>query len=190
MINYQLHDFIEDYVCQDNNDIQWKTACRYEFNELISRSDKAEKKGRFFHHQELFLRYLRQYNKIFNIQGTGTGKSGTVINIAEFYKSHSEGIKRVYVLQPGPPTVKEFKKQIIKLSDPREYTSLKLRSATTERSKRNNLNRLINDWYSVETYQQFAKRRYNDEIIKEEYSDCVIFMDEAHKLRNLDDGGL
>ena len=188
MINSQLHNFIEDYVCQDNNDIQWKTACRYEFNELISRSDKAEKKGRFFHHQELFLRYLRQYNKIFNIQGTGTGKSGTIINVAEFYKSHSEGIKRVYVLQPGPPTVKEFKKQIIKLSDPREYTSLKLRSAITERGKKNNLNRLISEWYSVETYQQFAKRKYNDELIKEEYSDCIIFMDEAHKLRNLDDG--
>ena len=54
MINSELHNFIEDYVCQDNNDIQWSTACRYEFNELISRSDKAEKKGRFFHHQELF----------------------------------------------------------------------------------------------------------------------------------------
>jgi len=188
MINSELHNFIEDYVCQDNSDIQWKTACRYEFNELISGADKAEKKGRFFNHQELFLRYLRQYNKIFNIQGTGTGKSGSIINVAEFYKAHSEGIKRVYVLQPGPPTVKEFKRQIVKLSDPREYTSLKLRNATTERSVKNNLNRLINEWYSVETYQQFAKRRFNDDVIREEYSDCIIFMDEAHKLRNLDDG--
>ena len=188
MIKSELHDFIDDYVCQNNSDIQWQTASRYEFYSLRSKANKAEKKGRFFYHQEVFLRYLRQYNRIFNIQGTGTGKSGSIINVAEFYKAHNEGIKRVYVLQPGPPTVKDFKRQIKKLSDPKEYTSLKLRAATTARSEKNNLSRLINEWYSVETYQQFAKRKYNDETIKEEYSDCIIFMDEAHKLRNLEDG--
>ena len=189
MLNSELHNFIPDYKCQNNEDIQWETARRYEFNELSSKSDRAQKKGRFFYHQELFLRYLRQYDKIFNIQGTGTGKSGSIINVAEYYKSRDEGIKRVFVLQPGPPTVKDFKNQIIKLSDPKEYTSVKLRAATTSRSRKNNLSRLISEWYSVTTYQQFAKIKYNNDDIKEYFSDSIIFMDEAHKLRNLEDSG-
>lgn len=187
MSNLELHNFVEDYVCQDNDDIQWKTASRYEFFKLRSDPKKDKKEGNYFYHQEVFLRYVRQYNKIFNIQGTGTGKSGSIINVAEYYKNNAEGIKRVYVLQPGPPTVKDFKSQIRKLSQQKEYNNLKIRSALTERSRKNNINRIINEWYSVETYRQFAKRNAGDEIIKEEFSDCIIFMDEAHKLRNLDD---
>lgn len=190
MSDPELHLYINDYKCQNDEDIQWETSCRYEFYSLRSKEKVQEKYNKYFYHQEIFLRYLRQYQNIFNIQGTGTGKSGNFINAAEFYKKHNEGIKRVYVLEPGPPTVKDFKRQILNFSDPNDYTSLRLKTAKTLRSKRNNISRLINEWYSVKTYQQFGGKKLSDNDIIEKYSDCIIIMDEAHILRNQEDNSL
>jgi hypothetical protein len=188
MQDNSLHNFIEDYPCQNDDDIQWKTACRKEFNELVSKARKNQKYGKFFYHQEVFLRYVRQYDRIFNIQATGTGKTGSLINVAEFYKKNrQEGIKRIFVLEPGPPTVEDFKSQIKKLSDPDDYNSENLSNASDKKIAKNNLSRLIKEWYSVMTYQQFCKINFNDKDIEDYYSDCVFFLDEAHKLRKLED---
>lgn len=187
MKTYQLHDFVDDYPCQNDPDIQYETAKRKEFNSLASGNVVEKVDNRFFKHQELFLRYVRQYNYIFNIQETGTGKSGSIINVAEFYKKNNENIKRVYIIQPGPATANDFRNQILKLSDENEYMNDKIKYANSKASVTNNLTRLIKEWYSIETYQQFAKRNYTDIIIEEEYSDCIFFFDEAHKLRTLDD---
>ena len=188
MSSYDLHNFIEDYPCQNDPDIQWNIASRKEFNELISDKDKLEKVDRFFKHQQVFLRYLRQYDRILNIQATGTGKSGTVINAAEYFKKSNGNIKRVYVLEPGPATISDFKNQIKKLSDPEEYLNDKLKYSMSKISYNNNITRLLKEWYTVETYGSFAKKNYNDKTIEEEFSDCLFFFDEAHILRNKDDG--
>ena len=186
MSELNIHDFIENYPLQNDEDIQWKTACRREFNLLKSSKNKISKTGRFFNHQELILRYIRQYDRIFNIHGTGTGKSGSIINAAEYYKKN-ENMKRVYVLEPGPPTVEDFKKQIVKLSNPDEYVNENTQKASNEKALKNNLTRLIQTWYSVETYNQFASLNLSDEEIVNTYSDCIFFLDEAHKYKNLTD---
>lgn len=186
MSELNIHDFIENYPLQNDEDIQWKTSCRREFNLLKSSKNKISKTGRFFNHQELILRYTRQYDRIFNIHGTGTGKSGSIINIAEYYKKN-ENMKRVYVLEPGPPTVDDFKKQIIKLSNPDDYMNDKIQKSTNQKSLKNNLTRIIQTWYSVETYNNFVSLNLSDEEIEETYSDCIFFFDEAHKYKTLDD---
>ena len=195
MKNFMLDDFIEDYTSQHDEDIQWKTAERKEFYELqsfgplASKSDiENVKQGRFFNHQELLLRYVRTNDRVFNIQATGTGKTGGIINIAEFYKKNDEGIKRIHVIVPGKSVKDAFKDQIRKLSDPEEYTNEKILKAMGveggQKIIKNNLNRLINEWYSVDTYKVFAKEKLNDEQIIEQYSDCVFFLDEVHWFRN------
>ena len=188
MSSYDLHNFIEDYPCQNEPDIQWDIASRKEFNELISDKDKLEKVDRFFKHQQVFLRYLRQYDRILNIQATGTGKSGTVINAAEYFKKSGGNIKRVYILEPGPATISDFKQQIKKLSDPDEYINENIKYSMSKTSYNNNITRLIKEWYTIETYKIFAKKNYNDEMIEEEFSDCLFFFDEAHTLRNKAEG--
>jgi len=182
-----LHNFIEDYLEQDDPEIQWNIACRKEFNELISDKIKLEKVDRFYKHQQLFLRYIRQYDRIFNIQATGTGKSGTIINAAEFFKKNESNIKRVYILEPGTATKADFKNQIQKLSDPEEYINDKIRYSASKSSYNNNMTRLINEWYSIETYRTFNKKNYNDQMIIEEFSDCLFFFDEAHTIKDLKD---
>lgn len=205
---FQIHDFIEDYPSQDDEDIQWKVTERKEFYELVSTPGVKEKSssslggqstsvgrdkvGRFFNHQEFLLRYARQYDRIFNIQGTGTGKSGGIINLAEFYKKNNYGFRKIYVIQPGSSTKDSFKEQIKALSDPGEYLNEKvikgMESEGGQKMVKNNINKLINEWYSVESYKIFAKENYNSEQIEEYYSDSIFFLDEAHWFRNTGSG--
>ena len=213
---FQVHNFIEDYPSQYDEDIQWKVTERKEFYELVSTPggetlspppggggtssppsggggtlsppSGSDKVGRFFNHQEFLLRYARQYDRIFNIQATGTGKSGGIINLAEFYKKNNYGFRRIYVIQPGSSTKESFKEQIKTLSDPGEYLNEKvikaMESEGGQKSVKNNINRLINEWYSVDSYKVFAKENYNTEQIEEYYSDSIFFLDEAHWFRN------
>ena len=202
--DFQVHEFIEDYPPQEDEDIQWKITERKEFYELSTTSatssssgggsnegDKPQKVGRFFNHQEFLLRYAKQYDRIFNIQATGTGKSGGIINLAEFYKKNNYGIRRIYVIQPGSSTKDSFKEQIKTLSDPGEYINEKVIKAMGseggQKTVKNNINRLINEWYSVESYKIFAKENYNSDQIEEHYSDSIFFLDEAHWFRNTGD---
>ena len=103
---YYLHDMIPSYTDQNNEDIQYQTSERREFYELKSSvKEKPPEDGGFFLHQNLFMRYARQYDRIFNIHETGTGKTGSIINLAEHYKNNEPGkIKKFIILEPGPPT--------------------------------------------------------------------------------------
>lgn len=186
---YYLHDLIEDYEDQKNEDIQWNISQRKEFYDLRGSSkEKQPLPGEFFNHQNLFLRYAREYDRIFNIHDTGTGKTGSVINLAEYYRTQDPGkIKKIIVLEPGPPTVEDFKDQIIKLSSDDFYKNDNILEGEDDKTIKNNLTRLINKNYEVTTYQKFSKDNLDDEKIKIYYSDCIFFFDEVHKLRNLAD---
>lgn len=180
---------IEDYDDQYDEDIQWKTASRKEFFELKGKTqEKKPDPGEFFSHQNLFLRYAIQYDRIFNIHETGTGKTGSVINLCEHYRVKEPGkIKRFIILQPGPPTVEDFKDQIVKLAIDDFYETDTVLNATDDKSLKNNLTRLINRNYEVTTYQKFFRDDVSLDKIESYYSDCIFFFDEAHKLRNLSD---
>lgn len=180
---------IEDYDDQYDEDIQWKTSRRKEFFELKGKpSEKKPLPGEFFSHQNLFLRYAIQYDRIFNIHETGTGKTGSIINLCEHYRVKEPGkIKRFIILQPGPPTVEDFKDQIVKLAVDDFYETESVINSSDDKSLKNNLTRLINKNYEVTTYQKFFRDDVSLEKIESYYSDCIFFFDEAHKLRNLSD---
>jgi hypothetical protein len=159
--NYYIHDFIEDYPEQLDPDIQWKTAAREEFHELRSKKGTEEiELGKFFRHQKIFARLMRIYDRLFIIHETGTGKTGSFINYALESKKYEN--KNIVVLQPGPPTVDDFKNQVGKF-DPEGVLSKN---------------------YTVTTYQKFIKDDYSDDELIEKFSDTIFFLDEIHKLRN------
>ena len=184
---FHIHDFIENYEEYDNPDIQWKTSSREEFLELKgSKREKRPETGKFFKHQDLFFRYLLVHDRIFNIHETGTGKTGSIINFTENYQKYmKKKYRKIFVLQPGPPTVDDFKDQIVKFSKDPDFE--KLKDITDEKTYKNNMTRIINKNYEVTTYQKFIKDDKNVDEMNEYYDDCVFFLDEAHKLRNLTD---
>ena len=173
----EFSDYIVNYPLQDDPDIQSKISRSLEFYELKGKpKEPVPKKGEFFNHQNLFSRYLRVYDRIMNIHETGTGKTGSIINAAEMFKNdRSLGIDRVIIVLPGSATLDDFKSQIIKFF-PEEYYDKSLTMS----------NKKINAWYSLETYETFAKNvnSMTDDVIRETYSDTLFFFDEAHRLRN------
>ena len=172
----EFSDYIVNYPLQDDPDIQYKTSRSLEFYELKGKAkEPVPEKGEFFNHQNLFTRYLRTYDRIINIHETGTGKTGSIINAAEMFKNdRSLGIDRVIIILPGGATLDDFKTQIIKFFP--EYDDKSLTMS----------NKKINKWYSLETYETFAKNinSMTNDVIRETYSDTLFFLDEAHRLRN------
>ena len=109
----------------------------------------------------------------------GTGKSCTMIGLAEYYKN--TGLyKKVYVLEKGPLTRADFKNQIVNRCTCNEY------DVKPSESKNTNPTRVLKNVYSVTTYGRFAEKAKNlkDTDIIEEFSNTMIFIDEAHNLRN------
>lgn len=178
-----FHDYVVNYPLQDDKDIQQKTTKREEFFELRGGPvENIPKKGEFFKHQDLFTRYLRQYDRIFNIHETGTGKTGSILDASETFRRDKIGIKQVVVLQPGNPTLEDFRSQIVKFF-PEEYDD---DTSNSEVMRKRIISRKIEKWYKLNTYISFSNMisRMRSEEIVEEFSDTLFFLDEAHRMRN------
>ena len=134
------------------------------------------------------MRYLRQYDRVLNIQETGTGKTCALVALAEYYKTHREEIKRVYVLEKGPSTKNDFKHQIIFNCTAGEYETSMVRNATKDTVRKSNMTREVSKWYSIMTYKGFVNaivdRQMTDQEIIDKYSGCIFLVDEGHNLRN------
>lgn len=175
----EIKDFLPFYPFQEHGGIQRFISSCVEFIELRPGEN-------LFAHQEMGVRFMRQYNRLFNIQATGTGKSKFFINIAEYFRKNDEGIKCAFVLEPGNSTKENFKNEIIKQTDI-ESDRLKIISeAVSDKERRNLITRTTGKWYNIYGYQEFTnwvRKLTNDEII-EIFSDSIFFLDEVHRKRN------
>jgi len=181
-----FHDYIINYPSQDDEDIQYKTSHRQEFYELRgSPFEDVPKKGEFFKHQELFTRYLTQYDRIFNIHETGTGKTGSILDAAETFRKEYIGINRVIVIEPGKPTLEDFKSQIVKFF-PDEYDDKYNKS---DSNRKRVITKKIDKWYTLETYEAFSNKisKMSLEEMEKVFSNTMFFLDEAHRMRNYGD---
>lgn len=182
----EFHDYIANYALQNDKEIQLKTSLRQEFFELKGGAvEGVPKKGEFFKHQDLFTRYLRQYDRIFNIHETGTGKTGSVIDAAETFRKDFIGIERVVVIEPGKPTLDDFKSQIVKFF-PEQYGDNESKS---DFIRKRNITKKVDKWYMLDTYESFSNKlsRLSLEEMELEFSDTMFFLDEAHRMRNYGD---
>jgi len=181
----EIENFIPDYLFQNDKRIQWDISTRQEFRELAGKKNETfPEKGKFFPHQEIIFRYLRIYDKVLNINEPGTGKAGSFIRTSEFFRANPGRIKKGVILQPGNPTIEDFKNQLVELSGNYNVTK-----AYSEKSRKNLLTRSINEFYEISGYQTFSTRvsKLTDNEIIEEYSDTIFLLEELHKLRNVTD---
>jgi len=181
-----FHDYIINYALQNDKDIQLKTSLREEFFELKGGAkERVPKTGEFFKHQDLFTRYLRQYDRIFSIHETGTGKTGSIIDAAETFRKEFIGIERVVIIEPGKPTLDDFKSQIVKFF-PEQYGD---NVSKSDFIRKRNITKKVDKWYTLDTYESFSNKlaRMGMEEIELEFSDTMFFLDEAHRMRNYGD---
>tara|TARA_Y100000310_G_C20689401_1_gene821216 strand:- start:456 stop:3767 length:3312 start_codon:yes stop_codon:yes gene_type:complete len=182
----EFHDYIINYALQNDKDIQLKTSLRQEFFELKGEAtEKVPKTGEFFKHQDLFTRYLRQYDRIFSIHETGTGKTGSIIDAAETFRKEFVGIERVVIIEPGKPTLDDFKSQIVKFF-PEQYGD---NVSKSDFLRKRNITKKVDKWYTLDTYESFSNKltRMSLDEIELEFSDTMFFLDEAHRMRNYGD---
>jgi hypothetical protein len=186
---FKYTDFIPAYPDVDDPNLQWKISTKKEFAEVTGRiREPAPKRGEYYRHQQAFTRYLRQYDKLLNIQETGTGKTCALVALAEYYKKHRQEIKRVYVLEKGPSTKNDFKHQIIFNCTAGEYETSMVKNATKDAVRKSNMTREVSKWYEIMTYKAFVNtivnRQMSDQEIIDEFSGCIFLVDEGHNLRN------
>jgi hypothetical protein len=167
-------DYIVNYPLPDDPMIQEKITNRQEFYELRAIKQENQVPGKFFKHQRIFARYMRYYDRVFNIHETGTGKTGSIIATAEMFKRLNQGINKVVILFPGKFTLQDFQSQLVKFMPEYGDKDEKVR------------NKKIKKWYELNTYRAFAGelRTQPREEIQENYSNTLFFLDEVHNLRN------
>lgn len=191
----QHYNYIPDYPDQKYTDIQWDISRRIEFMKFADKENEKKNlliKDNFFDHQVIVEMIMRVYDRLMVIHETGTGKTGTVINIVDYNIINKTNMKKVYVLEPGPPTKEDFKKQILKLSRLKDTKFDNNKYYENENIRKYNISNNIRKYYNIETYQifttQIEKKAMTEEEIIEEFSDCYFFLDEIHRLRNQNQG--
>lgn len=194
MDSFSFEDFIPTYPEDSDPDIQHLITIKNEFLEVSGTvSEPTPKRGEYYRHQKALFRYMVYHDRILNIQETGTGKSCSLVAIAEYFKKFKDEpaspIKHVYVLEKGQTTVDEFRKQIACTCTPlnNEYITEKVTDITLrDRDRKSNLTRALRKWYTVQSYGVFAseieKRKLTPKQMEDEFSGCIFFVDEAHNL--------
>ena len=180
-----LEDFLPIYPnFHTDGNIQNIITMKREFAELEARiKEPTPKKGSYYIHQKFFARMVRATDRIFNIQQTGTGKSCAFIGAAEMLMMEG-GYKHTFILEKGKATIYEMKQQIICKCTDGSYETEKIKQASTSKSRKNLISREIGEFYTIETYHNFASRvdGMSDEQIIEEFSGYIFVVDEAHNI--------
>ena len=202
----ELDDLVYSYPDVRTQNFQTLISAKEEFRELASEiTEDVPRRGQFFKHQILVHRYMLIYDRLLLIHRTGTGKTcaagGTsemfkraVVNAAGdfinlYMKPQRTHIKHVYILVRGPTLESEFKKELVcRCSRPGEYDDTPLvKNAKTEASRKANITRELNKYYTVISYRKFAEsieeRRMSNAEIKDMYSGSMFIFDEIHNLR-------
>lgn len=181
----RIDDFVPAYPEQNHPYIQSIVAHKKEFAELAALPvEPIPKRGQFYRHQKLFMRYLRQYDRCLNFRETGTGKSCDLIALVEFLKENPT-YKKAFILERGDATKDEFRNQIVCRCTPEgEYD--------TKGKTHKGVNDAVNKVYHLDTYTKFANKygeesKITDEQIDAQLSGCIFLIDEAHNLRNIDE---
>ena len=188
-----FEEFIPTYPEDIDPQIQELITYKNEFLEVSGKvKEPIPKPGEYYRHQKALFRYMIAHDRMLNIQETGTGKTCSLVAIAEYYKKYKEEkqIKHVYVLEKGSTTVDEFKKQIAcNCTSPEnnDYITAGVTDITLqERHRKGNLTRSLGKWYTIKSYGVFVseinKMNLTDEQLENEFSGCIFFVDEAHNL--------
>jgi hypothetical protein len=188
-----FEEFIPTYPEDTDLDVQELITYKNEFLEVSGKvKEPIPKPGQYYRHQKALFRYMVSHDRMLNIQETGTGKTCSLVAIAEYFKKYKEEkqIRHVYVLEKGSTTVDEFKKQIAcncTSAENNEYITSKVTDITLqERHRKGNLTRSLGKWYTIKSYGVFVseinKMNYTDEQLEREFSGCIFFVDEAHNL--------
>jgi len=190
MSNLGFEDFVPTYPEDDDPDIQKIILHKREFLSVAGKiKEEKPRPGDYYTHQKALLRYMKNHDNMLVIHETGTGKTCSLVAIAEYFKKNESEINRIYILEKGKSTIEEFRKQIAcTCTDGTDYLTKEVQSVVvSEINRKGRLTRNINKQkYSIMTYGDFARRVEEENLspqgMEDKYSGCIFFVDEAHNL--------
>lgn len=169
-----------------------------EFNELTLDKEVERvppgQKGFLLKHQQFIRRFMSGYTPYDSIllwHDVGTGKTGSAIAVAEGMKGFNNSFQKSLLIARSSIFIRNFKNELAYTMTKGEYLPPERALGYTDLEKTRRINRLINSYYEMDTFQVFANkvRDYSEERIQKEYSNRVIIIDEVHNLRSKKDGG-
>ena len=192
----ELEDLVYTYPDINNTGFQTEISAKEEFKEVaaLTRED-VPKRGQLFRHQTFIKRFMRQYDEQFIFHQTGTGKTCTTIGVVEYYKKIAEELaetlsddtipyKKAVVLVKGDNLANEFKTQLLCKCTDGDYITDAILDSKNERQRKNNITRSVSRFYTITTYEKFAKQlfRMTDSQLHNEFDHTIFIVDEVHNI--------
>ena len=181
-----IHNFDNDLLNPYDN-FNISIASKKEFiDEKILKNDVPVEGEKLFKAQKFVMKFLSSYtpyDQLLLFHEMGVGKSrATISAIENIKKENYYNFDGAIIVGKGQSILKNFKDEIIQYTDeyyPPNYNDL------PENLQKRRLNASIKKFYSFKTFVTFANSLscYDDERIKEEFSNKIISIDEIHNLR-------
>nr|QBK93113.1 MAG: DEAD/SNF2-like helicase [Pithovirus LCPAC403] len=196
-----LSDLLPLYPSQNDPNIQTIVYSKKEFRDFsLEQREEIPKRWEYFTHQKLLPRLMRFCDSLLIIAEAGTGKTLTVIAVAEHMRDHPElEINTCHILTHNEPLGAQFKSEVIKISKTfwniqSEKTSHRAtKTAITNALKcisvKNN-GEIRNPPFSYDTSTMITFGVYlmnkTDAQLKRIFAGSLIVIDEVHKLASKD----
>jgi len=212
-LEFKLEEFIPYYVdyndtssiydLPEGDQLYYSTLFKKEFDDL--RLDKVDeiKPGELFKQQVFISRFLSSrtpYDKLLIYHGIGTGKTCVITAVVENALQTYPNFRPSIVLTRNPTLRNDVISKIAGDCTTNKYQPTdiyvdekdgKLRDKITkrvvdERTIRKRIQKNIKYAYQVYTFSKFAKdiRHMNDTMLKTEFNNRVIIIDEAHNIKD------
>jgi len=143
--------------------------------------------GSLMKHQKLLARFFSSYtyyDSLLLVHEMGTGKTCSAIGAIEQIRFEKRGFRGALYLAKGDALINNFINELIfKCTDgryiPKDYEEL------TNLEKIHRKKKAIKDYYSLNTFETFAKniRNMRDIELQKKFNNKIIVIDEVHNLR-------
>lgn len=164
---FYYHRVPERKKLTDYNDIQKYRDQNCREGEIIPREQQAIVPN--------FISPNTNYKGVILMHGTGSGKTGSAILIAEQFKEQVKKYNtKIYVVVPGPNTKENFKNEILAWTG---ETYLKNRGVLTQMTKLDREREIkmghyaASQYYKILSYKTFHKKILGEKIVEKKLSD-------------------
>lgn len=168
MTTPKIQDLIPNYPLQNDPEIQRILSNKQELRELsaIPNERLSSENRTFFRHQELNMRFIRQYNKLLLLHQAGTGKSGTMTAITEdlrLRKNLDGRVSSFLFISTSRGLLDELKSQIVFKYTGGIFLDDTILNNPSPKEKKKSITIALNkQGYLFNTY-----RKFRNEVLKE-----------------------
>lgn len=183
-----IEDFFPSYPLTDINHTLYN---KREFRELELEQKQEPLRAQIaLKHQTIISRFMAPftpYDELLLFHYPGTGKTCTAVRSIEHVFENSDTINKAFIILPNKELVRKFKEEIIFVCTNGQYIAEVEDKENRELLFKRSV-RLLRKRYKIYTYDTFYRNvvsKLPSSILKKQFSNSVIVIDEIHNLYTL-----